>query len=183
MPSKMELQARIEQLEKSEKQYSQALESVRGDNRILERDNDTLTNKLAEADVTIKQFRKHLAAETASKVELANELKECKRELKALTDVTTVINDIKSHINTAPDILKKQIQELEARLAAESNKVLGLTCQLESMQPLLDRYQFLDGKVQAYELMFRPMPERQYIKDVGAQPLWEPKEPLVSYEN
>jgi len=83
-----------------------------------------------------------------------------KQELDGLTDTKSILRDIKFRLDGPAAALNKRIEELETQITSERNRASNMERDLYNRHEDSQRIQFLEGKVQAYEAMFRVNPVR-----------------------
>lgn len=155
MPSKTELLEQVEKLQKEIEQYKQSINRRDSDEQILKVNikhyQETIASYTDKADRQKEEIDKLRTEYKDAK----DEVNKCKAELAKLSDVSTVIDEIKSAMAYPAQALNERIAELECQLQDEKNALKS--CEdiyAENTRLQLENH-FLDGKVRAYELCMR----------------------------
>lgn len=146
MLNKKALQEENEVLKLEIEQYEKAIQEFREAEIFIKEQRDEARKALAEEGI---KCRAHISDVSQAK----QEIRELKRELGALTDVKTIMAELKKCIS-APN---KSIEDKNNSLIAEND---CLKCDLQDLQAennrLTQEFQrlgYLEGKIEAYERM------------------------------
>jgi len=95
-----------------------------------------------------------------------NKVAEYKRELDNLSDTKTVLDKLMNILRSPHNDYQRVVDELNDRFRQEKSRADLLDQELKNIQFDIQQIKFLDGKVQAYEAMFRVNPVRAAWGDI-----------------
>jgi len=151
--NKKALQEENEELRHDIEQLRCDIEQWKQDAQKYKRDKEGALDRINSLNIVIDGIKKE---QDETKKQAAG----YKQELDGLTDIKSILRDIKFRLDGPAVSLNKQIEELMARLADEQDRANNLERDLCNRYEDSQRIQFLEGKVQAYEAMFRVNPVR-----------------------
>lgn len=160
MTNKADLQKQVEGLQKEIEQYKQANNRLQSDNQSHLRNIESLKDTTSQQDkrldglnVAVSEYKKE--ADIAKKQAAGY-----KQELDGLSDTKAVLDNLMSILRSPHNDYQKVVNELNDMLQQERTRADDFQRDFINAQCDLQRIQFLEGKVQAYEAMLRVNPVR-----------------------
>jgi len=145
---RIELEDYKKQVEELQSKYNNCMNDIAQNKKI----NCSLLDKASDLEKRMKDSQ--------------NQAAEYKKELDNLSDTKTVINKIMDILRSPHNDYQRVVNELNDRLSQEKSRADALDQELRNIQYDIQQIKFLDGKVQAYEAMFRVNPVRAAWGDI-----------------
>lgn len=158
MTSKADLQAKIDEQQRKIEGYKETVGTLQDENHFLLNSQKSLQDTTRQQDKRIDALNEAISGTKKELDASKKQAAEYKREIDGLSDTKSVLDNLMSILRSPHNDYQKVVTELRDELQREKVRADGFQRDLINAQCDLQRIQFLEGKVQAYEAMFRVNP-------------------------
>jgi len=156
----MKMQLTKKAIQEENEALRREIEQLQSERQLLLNSEKSLKDTTQQQDKRIDTLNEIISGMKKELDETKKQAAGYKQEHNGLTDTKSILRDVKSRLDGPAVALNKQIEKLMAQLADERNRANSLEHDLYNRYEDSQRIQFLEGKVQAYEAMFRVNPVR-----------------------
>jgi len=164
--NKKELQEENEALKIELEEFKQQMETLQSENNGLLSDKAVLKQQLSQESEKNDRLNGKVSGLLKESMNSKNQLAEYKREIDNLSDTKTVLDGLMDILRSPHNDYQRVVDELNDRFCQEKSRADALDQELRNIQYDIQQIKFLDGKVQAYEAMFRVNPVRAAWGDI-----------------